>query len=99
MIRWKNTENVMRKLTTILRAATAPPRVLMPLMIWMSLTAGCVTRTVVIPSDQTETFVRSNHVFTAPYDGVFMGGGRYRQYRRAVADRVLELEANGQGKN
>ena len=65
-------------------------------LIWMSLTAGCVTRTVVIPSDQTETFVRSNQVFSAPYDGVFLGAGRYRQYRRAVADRLLEESKQSQ---
>ena len=74
----------------------APRRGLMLGLIWMSLTAGCVTRTVVIPSDQTETFVRSNQVFTAPYDGVFMGAGRYRQYRRAVADRLLEESKQSQ---
>ena len=83
----------MAKLTRTLRAATEPRRGLMLLVIWMSLTAGCVTRTVVIPSDQTETFVHSNQVFSAPYDGVFMGAGRYRQYRRAVADRLMELES------
>jgi cytochrome oxidase Cu insertion factor (SCO1/SenC/PrrC family) len=36
--------------------------------------------------------VHSNEVYRADMDGVFMGLGRYQRYRRAVADRIQEVE-------
>lgn len=54
----------------------------------MSLT-GCVTRVVVVPADQMETFLKRGQVFTAPDDGVYMTDGRYQRYRKAVADAIL----------
>jgi hypothetical protein len=58
-------------------------------MIWN----GCSgPRVVVMSSDQTETFMKSNQVLRAPMDGVFMPLAKYQRYRRAVADRIEELQ-------
>jgi hypothetical protein len=46
----------------------------------------------VISADQTETFVKSNQVLRANSDGVFMPLAKYQRYRRAVADRIEELQ-------
>jgi len=58
----------------------------------MSLSACKGPQIQVISSDQTETFVRSNQVFTVPVDGVFMPEARYQRYRRAVADKIQEAQ-------
>jgi hypothetical protein len=58
----------------------------------LSVLSGCTTKVLVIPDDQTETFVKQGASFRAPVDGVFMGNARYQRYRRAVADRILELQ-------
>ena len=47
-----------------------------------------------ISADQTETFVKSNQVFTAPTDGFFLPAARYQRYRRAVADKIQELQTD-----
>jgi hypothetical protein len=47
---------------------------------------------LVIPDDQNETFIKQGQNFKAPVDGVFMGDARYQRYRKAVADKILELE-------
>jgi len=60
-------------------------------LIWMSL-SGC-KEVVVISADQAEVFVRSNSIYQAPMDGVFMPEARYQRYRRAVADRIQEVES------
>jgi len=46
----------------------------------------------VISADQTETFVKSNQVLHATCDGVFMPLAKYQRYRRAVADRIEEMQ-------
>jgi hypothetical protein len=46
----------------------------------------------VISADQTETFVKSNQVLHATTDGVFMPLAKYQRYRRAVADRIEQLQ-------
>lgn len=67
----------------------------MPLLILTSLSVlnGCKTKVLVIPDTQTETFIQHGQNFTAPVDGVFMGNARYERYRKAVADRILELQS------
>jgi hypothetical protein len=42
--------------------------------------------------DQVETPVRAGEAFTPPVNGWFMGEARYQRYRRAVADKILELQ-------
>jgi hypothetical protein len=61
-------------------------------MIWMSL-SGC-KEVVLIGADQAEVFVKSNSVFQVPMDGVFMPQARYQRYRRAVADKIQEVQAD-----
>ena len=58
----------------------------------LSVLSGCATKVLVIPDDQTETFIKQGQNFKAPIDGVFMGDARYQRYRKAVADRILELQ-------
>jgi cytochrome oxidase Cu insertion factor (SCO1/SenC/PrrC family) len=48
----------------------------------------------IVSADQRETMVHSNEVFRADIDGVFMGLGRYQRYRRAVADKIQEVQAD-----
>jgi hypothetical protein len=36
--------------------------------------------------------MKSNQVLRAPMDGVFMPLAKYQRYRRAVADRIEELQ-------
>ena len=45
-----------------------------------------------VSADQREIVVRSNEVFRADMDGVFMGFGRYQRYRQAVADKIQEAQ-------
>ena len=83
----------MNKLTRILNTRwITPKKALMPplmlMLIWLNL-SGC-KEIVLIRADQTETFMKSNQVFTATCDGVFMSAGRYQRYRRIVADRIQE---------
>ena len=52
---------------------------------------------MVVSADQREIMVRSNEVFRADMDGVFMGLGRYQRYRRAVADKIQEVEIKQAG--
>jgi hypothetical protein len=56
------------------------------LMSW----SGCATR--IISADQMEIPVAANKAFTAPMDGWFMTETRYQRYRRAVADKIMELQ-------
>jgi len=77
--------------------ATSPRRIQTLLLctataIWMSSTACNAPRLVVISADQTETFVKSNQVLHVPTDGVFMPMAKYQRYRKAVADRIEELQ-------
>jgi hypothetical protein len=82
------------------KSTTTSPRRIQTLLlctataIWMSSTACNALRPklVVISADQTETFLKSNQVFHANIDGVFMPLAKYQRYRRAVADRIEELQ-------
>ncbi|MCX8157672.1 MAG: hypothetical protein N3J91_14715 [Verrucomicrobiae bacterium] len=60
------------------------------LMIWMSW-SGCHAPKV-IPADQLVLRVEAHRPFTAPCDGWFLSDALYQRTRRAVADRILELE-------
>ena len=62
------------------------------LVTWMSWSGCSAPKLVVISADQTETFVKSNAVLRAPIDGVFLPLAKYQRYRRAVADRIEELQ-------
>lgn len=46
----------------------------------------------IVSLDQMETRVKAGEKFTAPIDGWFMGDARYQRYRRAVADKIQELQ-------
>ena len=52
---------------------------------------GCKT-VKVVPADQMETRVEAGNPFTPPADGWFMNDARYQRYRRAVADKILEMK-------
>ena len=56
------------------------------------LMAGCRSARV-IRSDEVVSPVKSGQSFTAPMDGWFMSDALYLRYRKAVADRILELQA------
>jgi hypothetical protein len=70
------------------------------LVILMSLSAGsgCTgprpPRVVVISSDQTIERVRAGEAFTPSVDGWFMSDALYQRTRRAIADRILELQTD-----
>lgn len=51
--------------------------------------SGCAPR--VIESARVVTPLKAGQTFTAPADGVFMSEDLYQRTRRAVADKVLEL--------
>lgn len=59
-------------------------------MTWTSLT-GCAGPRV-IRSDEIVTPLRAGQAFTAPMDGWFLSDALYLRYRKAVADRIQELE-------
>ena len=80
----------MNKSTKKSRVETLAISLLAAGLTLMSLTA--CKGPVVVSADQREIVVRSNEVFHAEMDGVFMGLGRYQRYRRAVADRIQETE-------
>jgi hypothetical protein len=60
------------------------------LLIWTSW-SGCHAPKV-ISADQTILRVEAGRPFTAPCDGWFLSDALYQRTRRAVADRILELE-------
>ena len=62
-------------------------------LISMSLT-GCAGPRV-IRSDEVVTPIRAGAVFTAPMDGWFLSDALYLRYRKAVADRIQELQGKG----
>ena len=59
-------------------------------MISMLLT-GCKT-VKVISADQTLVRLSRGTNFTAPNDGWFMSDALYQRYRRAVADKIQEIQ-------
>lgn len=69
--------------TCLLRAAAC-------LLIWMSW-SGCRAPRI-ITADQLLLRVEVGRPFTAPCDGWFLSDALYQRTRRAVADRILELE-------
>ena len=68
-------------------------------MAWLILmsSTGCAGPRV-IRSDEVVTPVRAGASFVAPMDGWFMSDALYLRYRKAVADRIQELQAGGGGK-
>ena len=58
-------------------------------MIWLSLSACKSPR--VLRSDETLTRLPAGRSFTAPVDGWFLSDALYLRYRKAVADKILEL--------
>ena len=62
-------------------------------LILMSWT-GCAGPRV-IRSDEVVTPIRAGTAFTAPMDGWFLSDALYLRYRKAVADRIQELQAGG----
>ena len=81
----------MNKSTKKSRAASLATSLLVAALTLMSL-SGC-KEVVLIGADQAEVFVKSNSVFQVPMDGVFMPQARYQRYRRAVADKIQEAQA------
>ena len=85
----------MSKSTSKSRAASRIISLLAVALISTNLTA--CKGPMVVSADQREIMVRSNEVFRADMDGVFMGLGRYQRYRRAVADKIQEVETKQAG--
>jgi hypothetical protein len=75
--------------------ATAFAPALMALLISMNWIAwsGCATRVKVISADQTLERIEKGRTFSAPNDGWFMSDALYQRYRRAVADRIMEIQS------
>src|ERR1041385_8372053 len=84
------TASVMRRLTKTSRREVPWLPLLMLTMTSLSWN-GCST-VKVISADQAETFVAAGAPFTPAVDGVFMPLARYQRYRRAVADKILEIQ-------
>ena len=58
----------------------------------LALVLGCRSARV-IRSDEVVSPVKAGQQFVAPMDGWFMSDALYLRYRKAVADRILELES------
>ena len=84
----------MCKLNWMCGAMPAILRASMVLPILMSWT-GCAGPRV-IRSDEVVTPIRAGAAFTAPMDGWFLSDALYLRYRKAVADRIQELQGKGQ---
>ncbi|WCJ58829.1 hypothetical protein NXS98_14045 [Fontisphaera persica] len=67
------------------------------LLIWMSW-SGCHAPKI-IPPTHTLLRVEAGRPFTAPCDGWFLSDALYHRTRRAVADRILELESTAPAPN
>lgn len=80
----------MRESKKTFQAVTQLAQLLTLLILSMSW-SGC-SGPKIIAADQLETRVEAGKAFTPPADGWFLNDARYQRYRRAVADRVLELE-------
>ena len=92
----------MNKSTTTSPRATASAPAITALLILMNWTgwSGCATRVKVISADQTLERIEKGRAFSAPNDGWFMSDALYQRYRRAVADRIMEIQTtNGAGTN
>lgn len=84
----------MRESTKTFWAATQSAQ-LLTLLILSMIWSGC-SGPRIIAADQLETRVEAGKAFTPPADGWFMNDARYQRYRRAVADRVLEIRKETQ---
>ena len=81
----------MNKLKAMWRGGMVVVLPAMVLMTWTTWT-GCAGPRV-IRSDEVVIPVKASEKFTAPMDGWFMSDALYLRYRKAVADRILELES------
>ena len=74
-------------------------RNLLPILLVAGLAASVGCRSPrVIRSDEVVSPVKAGETFVAPMDGWFLSDALYLRYRKAVADRIQELEAGGGGK-
>ena len=62
------------------------------MLLTLSMSSTACKTVKVVPADQMETRVEAGKPFTPSIDGWFMGDARYQRYRRAVADKILELK-------
>lgn len=80
----------------IVKSIRTSPAVIrgVPLLMLLTLSmSSTACKTVkVVSADQMETRVEAGKPFTPPADGWFMNDARYQRYRRAVADKILELK-------
>lgn len=74
------------------RLATLLSHAAVSLGIWTSW-SGCHAPKV-ISADQVVRRVEARRPFTPPCDGWFLSDALYQRTRRAVADRILELETS-----
>ena len=81
----------MNKLKAMWRGGMVVVLPAMVLMTWTTWT-GCAGPRV-IRSDEVVSPVKAEQSFVAPMDGWFMSDALYLRYRKAVADRILELES------
>jgi hypothetical protein len=47
----------------------------------------------VISADQTLERIEKGRAFSAPNDGWFISDALYQRYRRAVADKIMEIQS------
>ena len=80
----------MNKLKAMWRGGMGLMLPAMVLMTWTTWT-GCAGPRV-IRSDEVVSPVKAGEHFVAPMHGWFMSDALYLRYRKAVADRILELE-------
>ena len=85
---WNTSKRVFEKRVALALLAMA----LTTLTSW----TGCAGPRV-IRSDEVVSSVKAGQSFVAPMDGWFMSDALYLRYRKAVADRIQEMES-GQAK-
>lgn len=76
---------------------TSPGKIRWLLTLTLMLTSmswsGCEsTKVKVIAADQAEVFVPAGKPVTPTVDSVLMPEARYQRYRRAVADKIAEVQ-------
>jgi hypothetical protein len=89
------TVNVMKRLTTKWPMRARAVQALCAAAWLMTLTSwtGCQSPKV-IAADQVALRVEAARPFAAHCDGWFLSDALYQRTRRAVADRILELQTN-----
>ena len=80
----------MPKLKRTWRLVTALALLATALMTLTNLTACSGPK--VIRNDEIVSPVKAGETFTAPMDGWFLSDALYLRYRKAVADRIQELQ-------